>query len=163
MIDSPPIGRVYRMVWWFRASAVVFPVGGAFVVYELTREHLQESLRWTTTLGGISIGVSAVCLLAKAFTSTVEFSGDSITSRWIFYARSLEYSRIRGRRECVVQGEESTTRYLRLETTDGSRPFDVGKNMYAFDEQFWTWYRGLPDLDAGDRVRGKVRTSGWCD
>jgi hypothetical protein len=153
MIDTPPIGRVYRMVWWFRA--VVFLVGGAFVVYELTREDLQKSLRWTTTLGGISIGVSAVFLIAKAFTSTVEFSADSITSGWIFYTRSVEYSRIRGRREFVVQGEESTTRYLRLETTDGSRPFDVGKNMYAFDERFWTWYRALPDLDAGDQVRGQ--------
>lgn len=53
-----------------------------------------------------------------------------------------------------AHGEESSTRYLRLETMDGSKPFDVGKNMYAFDEAFWDWYYSLPNLDAVDKARG---------
>lgn len=152
-----PVGRIYRMVWWFRLFAALFLVIGGLVGYGFVHGTMREtdSLKWTTILGAIALSVSALYLIAKAFTSIVEFSGDSITMRWIFYTRSLEYSRIRGRREFVVQGEESTTRYFRLETKDGSRPFDVGKNMYGFDEQFWEWYRSLPDLDAVDKARDK--------
>lgn len=150
MDARPPVGRVYRMVWWFRVFAVVFLVAAGFVGYGFVHEAARDpaSLKWTTRLGAIALAISSLFLISKAFTSIVEFSGDSITMRWLWYTRGLEYSRIRGRREFAVQGEESTTRYLRLETTDGSRPFDVGKNMYSFDEEFWAWYRGLPDLDA---------------
>lgn len=155
MIETLPIGRVYRMVWWFRVFALVFLAGCPFAVYELTREAVQESLRWTTILGATSLGVSAFFLIAKAFTSTLDFSGDSLTARWVFHTRTLEYSRIRGRREFVVTGEESSTRYVRLETTDGSKPFDIAKNMYAFDDAFWAWYYSLPDMDAADKVGGK--------
>lgn len=56
-----------------------------------------------------------------------------------------------GKARICGNGGEASTRYLRLEATDGSKPFDIGKNMYGFDDVFWDWYYSLVDLDAGDK------------
>ena len=153
MSAGPPIGRVYRMVWWFRLFAVAFLAIGGLVAFEVNRGATgdPDSLRRVTALGTISLSVAGLFLMARAFTTNLEFSSDSITLRWVLHTRRLEYSRIRGRREFVVTGEEASTRYLRLEATDGSKPFDIGKNMYGFDDVFWDWYYSLVDLDAGDK------------
>jgi hypothetical protein len=154
---SPPVGRVYRMSWLFRIFTMFFLVFGCTAAVAFVRDGLMdpESLTWVKLLIAIVFPVVGMFMTAKAFSSTLVFSADSVTMRSLLDTRSVEYSHIRGRREYVLQGKDGSTRYLRLDTTDGSKPFDFGKRLYVFDDAFWAWFNALPDLDAMDKVTHK--------
>lgn len=155
---NAPVGRVYRMSWWFRAFALFFLIFGGFFLAAVLRDVIEGEKAhgiWDMVVAVVFPLVGAG-MSAKAFTSKVTFSQDSVERASFWDRRSVPLTSIRGRREYVVQGDEGgDTRYLRLELNDGSRPLDFGKQLYRFDDAFWNWFYALPDLDARDKEHHK--------
>jgi len=152
---SPPVGRVYRENWWIRILSTSFFVFGCAAAVAFVRGGLldPESVNWVEMLFAIVFLVAGMFLAAETFSSRLDFAERSFTMRSVLRTRKVDYSIIRGRR--VVPEEDGSTRYLRLDTTDGSKPFDFGEHQYAFDDAFWAWFNALPDLDAMDKVTHK--------
>lgn len=153
-MENPPVGRVYRMSWWFRGFVLFFLLFGGAFLFTCLRDILAGEQRhgiWDLVVAAVFPIVGAI-LSAKAFTSKIIFSDDSITRRSFWDSRTVRLSLVAGRREYVVNGGEEggSTRYLRLEFNDGSPPLDFGKRLYRFDDVFWLWFNELPDLDARD-------------
>jgi hypothetical protein len=157
-MDNIPIGRVYRMKWWFRAFSTVFLLIAFIFLVDLGRDILSDHATldtWKAVAAAVLLLVG-LGLTAQAFSSMIRLSGDSIEVVSVFRRRSMLLAGIRGRREYVVRGgEEGDTRYLRLESTDGSSPLDIGKNLYTFDSAFWEWFNQFPDLDSRDTEKHK--------
>jgi hypothetical protein len=143
------------MSWWFRAFAIVFLLGGCFIFSRLRWDTFDLS-KWYAVLGVVLLAVFPLVgagLSVNAFTSKIRFSETAIERETLWGRRSMQYVSIKGRREYLAGGgEDGLTRYLRLESNNGSRPLDFGKGFYKFDDAFWAWFNRLPDLDA--KVKG---------
>jgi hypothetical protein len=158
-MQNMPAGRVYRMSWWFRALAVFFLLFGGAFLFSCLRDILEGEKRhgiWDMVVSAV-FPIVGLGMSAKAFTSRIIFSDDSITRRSFWGSRTVRLTSVAGRREYVVKGdaESGSTRYLRLEVNDGSPPLDFGKSLYRFDDAFWQWFNQLPDLDARDHEAHK--------
>jgi hypothetical protein len=156
-LQNLPVGRVYRMSWWFRGLALFFLLFGGVFLFSCLRDTLDgEKVHgiWDLVVS-VVFPIVGTGMSAKAFTSKIVFSSDSVTRRSFWDSRTVPLTTIAGRREYVVEGdaESGSTRYLRLELSDGSSPLDFGKGLYRFDHAFWQWFYGLPDLDARDKEK----------
>jgi hypothetical protein len=158
-LQDAPVGRVYRMSWWFRGFALFFLLFGGTFLFACLRDILDGEQRhgiWDMVVS-VVFPIVGAGMSAKAFTSKIIFSEDSIARTSFWGCRRVRLESIAGRREYVVKGdgEGGSTRYLRLELGDGSAPLDFGKSLYRFDNAFWVWFNQLPDLDARDKQKHK--------
>jgi hypothetical protein len=163
-LQNLPVGRVYRMAWWFRGLALFFLLFGGAFLFSCLRDALDGEKNhsiWDLVVS-VVFPIVGAGMSAKAFTSKIAFSGDSLTRHSFWDGRTVQITSIAGRREYVVQGGEEggSTRYLRLEFSDGSPPLDFGKSLYRFDNAFWQWFYGIPDLDARDKEKRPVSNFG---
>jgi hypothetical protein len=154
-VQNAPLGRVYRMAWWFRAFALFFLLFGGFFLIGVLRDILdgeKPHAIWEIAVS-VVFPIIGAGMSAKAFTSRIIFSDGTIARTSFWDRRRVPLESIAGRREYVVEssGQGGSTRYLRLELNDGSSPLDCGKNLYRFDDAFWRWFNQLPDLDARDK------------
>lgn len=153
-MNDIPTGRVYRMNWLFKAFAVFFLAVGVLILMGFSRALTQqEDLDAVKVFLAILLPAVGIGMTAKAFSSRISFTENSVDLISVLGRKSMPLDQIRGRREYVARGGNpgASTRYLRLETKDGQPPLDFGKKLYRFDDQFWKWFNQLPDLDALDR------------
>jgi hypothetical protein len=164
MIAHPaPFLSVYRPHWLWRAFAIVFFVFS--VVF--------ASIIWRIALLGLAdrnlkeMIIPAVFVLAgagmtiHAFTVGVRFTVDAVEYRSLIGVKKLPLDKIRGRRECVVRGDEGGgTRYLKLESDDDRFPALNFSKSYSFDDAFYKWFYSLPDLDQRDKEAPKTSNFG---
>jgi hypothetical protein len=156
-IENAPVGRVYPMAWWFRAFSVFFFLFGCFTV---GRVHWETFDGQTYQIFGVLLlavfPLAGAALSIKAFTSKITFNEELIEIHSVWRRRSVRLAVIKGRREYAESGTEGgSTRYLRVEASDGSPALDFGKKFYLFDDAFWRWFNQLPDLDARDKQTHK--------
>ena len=154
---SAPVGRIYRMEFWFKAFAVSFLAIGLALLGTYVRDFLFSSQQ--ANVGQVAIGlvipIVGAGMTIKAFSARITFTADAIERSWAMGRQRMALDAICGRREYVVRSAKSgTTHYLRLESNDGSGPLDFGKKLYRFDDAFWQWFNELPDLDARDNDDG---------
>ena len=153
-ITQAPAGRVYQMRWWFKAFTLSFLIFGAALVITCCRNATSNSepIDGNVLIAGVVLLIAGAGVTAKAFSSTIRFSESAIERRSIFGRKMALLKAIKGRREYVVRGQRSGTRYLRLVASDGFALLEFGKSLYAFDDAFWHWFKQLPDLDAEDKA-----------
>jgi len=152
----PPLNRVYHLVWWQQAFAVVFllfsvvlalTVGSSSVMNEDTAQPIKLVISILFPLAGLGMATFS-------FTTTVAFTADCVRKHSVFGDRSLPLRAIRGRRESLVRDNEGgSTRYLQIVPEDDRlRPLKFMKS-YDFDDAFFQWFYALRDLDAESRAR----------
>ncbi|HEY2857490.1 MAG TPA: hypothetical protein VGJ21_03690 [Terracidiphilus sp.] len=150
--EHAPVGRTYRMSWWFRGFALFFLLFGGTFLFGILRGILAgETARSTVDIiVSVVFPIIGAGMSMKAFSAKITFSQGAITHSSFWNSRTVPLSAIAGRREYVVRGdgEGGDTRYLRLVFHDGSPYMDFGKNLYRFDAAFWNWFNQIPDLDA---------------
>ena len=150
--NAPPVGRVYGMRWWVRLFAFSFLLGGCFLFARVVAapSFTLDSLDQYLGLMVMALfPLSGAALYLHAFTARIRFRAASIERETLWGRKSMDFSAIRGRREFTVEDAEAgSTRYVRLESNDGSPAFVFVKKRYRFDDAFWAWYRQLPNLDA---------------
>lgn len=148
---NAPIGRVYGVSWPTRIFALTFLVASCFIYSRiiLASFESEESYQWVVVLlVGIFPLVGAGISLA-AFTSEIKIHATTIERQTLWSSKSMAFASIKGRREFTVEDTEGgSTRYVRLESNDGSPSLIFGKKRYGFDDAFWAWYRQLPNLDS---------------
>jgi hypothetical protein len=153
-MNDAPIGRTYRTGLWYRALSVLTPLVGCWILALYSRGVLIE--RDNAHVIEIAIGVGMLVFGAafavNAFVRRVSFSDTGIECSSIFEQVYFPYETIRGRREYVKELSRGRPRYLRLEANDGSKPLDIEKGAYDFDDAFWSWFNALPDLDAKEKA-----------
>jgi hypothetical protein len=156
---SAPIGRVYRMSWWFRSFALFFLVFGLVFALSFGRDFLEgHDQEWTKILIAMAFPIIGAGITIRAFSSRIAFTADSVDKSWVMGRRRMALDTICGRREYVVRGKNGSTRYLQIVANDGSAPLDFGKQLYGFDDAFWHWFNQLPDLDARDKEEPRDST-----
>lgn len=149
-----PFRSIYRPRWYWRAFAFIYVSCVAIFTLQMWREALfglaepkpkEMMLSAALLLAGVGFAV-------HTSMSSVRFTVDSVEKWGIFGIKRLPLSKIRGRREYVVHGEEGGgTPYFKLESNDALFPtMDFSKN-YSFDDAFCKWFYSLPDLDAKDK------------
>ncbi len=163
-IGNPaPYLSVYRPSWSWRAFALAFLALGTIFAIHIWREvrwGLAEPRPFEIAIGAVLVLVGTA-LVAHTFTESVRFTTDAIERATLVGVKRLPLSNIRGRREYAVSGHESgRTRYLKLEPNDDRLPtLDFSRN-YDFDDAFYKWFHGLPDLDEMDKEAPKTSNFG---
>lgn len=158
-VVGAPTGRIYRMSLWFTGFSIFFLAFGIVFLGAFIRGVFssQEGPDFGGIVVGLVLPVVGAGMAIKAFSSRISFTSDSVESSWAMGRESMPLSAICGRREYVVRGKSGATRYLRLESNDGSDPLDFGKYLYRFDDAFWQWFNQIPDLDARDKEEKEER------
>jgi hypothetical protein len=141
------------MSWWFRAFALGYLLIGCFMLARVLGTDLDAEKPFQY-LGLVLMALFPLVgagLSLHAFTARIRFDATMVERETLWGRKSMPFSSIRGRREFIEQDTESgSTRYIRLESNDGSPALVFGKKLYGFDDAFWSWYRQLPNLDAED-------------
>jgi len=159
---SSKIVRVYRMNGLYRGASVVFSTVAFFLMISFwigiaTGQKEPKLLEMILVpvfpiVGGVWV--------AFAFTSTVTLFQDAIELRTLANRKHLPFARIRGRREYVVQSDDGSTRYLKLEPNDDRLPTLELQQNYDFDSAFYNWFYQLSDLDELDKPKPKKSNFG---
>jgi hypothetical protein len=147
------------MNWGFRGFALIFLLFGSFALFATGRDVMVEDVKPDFVKIAIAFAFPLVGggMTVHGFMTRLAFSDVGVEKISFLGRQSLPYSSIRGRREHMARGGSSggSTRYLRLEANDDHPALEFGKKLYTFDEAFWRWFNGLPDLDAMDKVSHK--------
>jgi len=157
-VETPAApSRVYRMVWWRRGSAAIFLAVALVVFIGILWGAIagdRETKLWEM-VGSGALAMGGVFWVLQTFSTTITVCGQTIELRTYSQRRALRFDQIRGRREYVVRGTESSTRYWKLEPNDDRLPTLDFQKYYNFDGPFLEWFNKLPYLDAIDKLRPK--------
>ncbi|HEX4321219.1 MAG TPA: hypothetical protein VHZ52_09970 [Acidobacteriaceae bacterium] len=99
--------------------------------------------------------IAGAVWVAFAFTSTITLFDDAIELRTLLKTTRLPFTGIRGRREYVIQTDDGTMTYLKLEPNDDRLPVLDFQDAYNFDSTFYDWFHKLPDLDKLGKTKPK--------
>jgi hypothetical protein len=158
--------RAYRINWWCRAFSMFWTgLVGLFWTVTLWDEFFgeKEPGLWQIIAGTLFV-VSGTIWVTHLFRARVTLFADAIETSGLLGRARLRFNEIRGRREYVVRGGEEggNTPYLKVVSNDDRLPSLDFIKYYNFDDAFYAWFKGLPDLDAADQLRhrisGRVRT-----
>jgi hypothetical protein len=149
--------RVYRINGLYRLASLVFLAVASFLTINFWIELLagkRESKLLEIILLPIFPIVGTIWV-AFAFTSTVALLDDAIELRTLLKTTRLPFTGIRGRREYVIQTDDGTSTYLKLEPNDDRLPVLKFQTEYDFDSTFYYWFHQLPNLDELDKTKPK--------
>lgn len=110
----------------------------------------------------VVISVGAGLFLIRAFRNAVCLSTTSIEIRSLSGRQVLPLDRVRGRRRYLDRGDEDAPSmwHLVLEPNDDRFPRLDIEEIYRFDDSFYKWFNGLPDLDELDKSLPKPSNFG---
>jgi hypothetical protein len=145
--------RVYRMSWGQRLVAFTILGLGCFGVSRCLANDLPDDPlhRIFYDLMCIGAALAGVWLVLSSFWSKVTWSPDAIAVRTLTETTQLPLNAIRGRREYETRGSKgSVIRHFVLVPKDDQMPTLDFTDRFSFDQQFDTWFSGLPDLNQQD-------------
>jgi hypothetical protein len=164
MIARPaPFMSVYRPHWLWRAFAILFFAFSAVFACVIWREVLLGLAERSPQEMIISVVLvlAGAGLTVHALTAGVRFTVDAVEYWSLIGVKKLPLDKIRGRRKYVVRDAEGgSTRYLKLESDDDRFPTLSFSKNYSFDDAFYEWFYGLPNLDAKDKEGPKMSNFG---
>jgi hypothetical protein len=113
-------------------------------------------------LGCFGLLVLGTCaLVANAFMTAVILTTDRIEIRRLWGRKTLSFAQIRGVRTSSHpvpgEGDAPDVRHFKIEPNHDHLPAIEFDDIYGFDEVFYRWLRGLPDLGA---INPKTSRSG---
>jgi hypothetical protein len=149
--------RVYKLSGWRRWVSVF-----GFVFF-----CLMTAMCWAI---GRSLGISAMIFMSaffgfatlfttvlavNAFKTAVILSADRIEIRRLWGSKTLSFGQIRGlsKSSYRIPSEVDTPAILlfKIEPIDDRLPAVEIDDVFGFDETFYQWLRGLPDLGTTPR------------
>jgi hypothetical protein len=154
--------HVYRMNGLYRGGSIFFLVVASFFLFAIwgrIATGQKEPKLFEMILAPVLFIAGAVWV-AFAFTSTVTLFHDAIELRTLVNRTRLPFTGIRGWREYVVQSDDGSTRYMKLEPNDDQLPTVEFQQDYNFDGTFYNWFYQLPDLDELDKTKPKKSNFG---
>ena len=106
--------------------------------------------------------LAATVFTLRSFRNRVRLSQESVELHGLSGTCVLPIQRIKGRRRYLSRGDIDTPSvwHLVLEPDDDRYPKMDIEELYRFDEQFYSWFNALPDLDEIDKTRPKSSNFG---
>lgn len=162
-LETPTkIIRVYRMNGLYRGASLVFLAVASFLVISFW-DGIATGQKEPKLLEMILLPIFPIAggvWVAFAFRSTVTLFDDAIELRTLVKGVRLPFTGIQGRREYVVQSDDGSTTYLKLEPNDDRLPALEFQQNYDFDSTFYNWFYQLPDLDELGKTKPKKSNFG---
>ncbi len=150
LVIPPPPTAIYHVKWWYKVIMVAVLLFAIFCVVMVVRQifvtgRFEKPYLLPVFLAVLALGVY---LCVDAFSARFECAADAVSALTIRKTVRLPISKIRGRREIVETGTDSSTRYLVLESNDSAFESIKVEKRFEFDGAFYEWFNRLPDLDA---------------
>jgi len=98
----------------------------------------------------------------RAFRNSVQLSETTIELYGISDNAVLPFDKIRGRRRYLDRGDEDSPSVWHLvlgPNDDRLKKVDI-EELYQFDDFFYQWFNGLPDLDELEKTGPKTSNFG---
>ena len=110
----------------------------------------------------VAITLLACVFTVRAFRSSICLSETAIEKRGLTGTITLPLDKIEGRRRYLDQGDDDSPNvwHLVLEPNDDRFPRLDIEEVYRFDDSFYRWFNGLPDLDELDKRKPKKSNFG---
>jgi hypothetical protein len=150
MNNSAPFLAVYRVKGTIRTAALATLATGLIFsagIVSRVKLGLQQPSAETALMISLVMLCSVIFAL-HTFTSTVRLTVDSVEKRYLLTIASLAFSEIRGRRQIGPHGDQANLRFYVIVPTHRSLPTIKFGEYHEFDDAFYEWFMGLPDLDA---------------
>ena len=138
-------------------SIIYFAQGAAFEIKTLSGIMIgdrEPSFLWLVV--SLILFAAGIVWVLDAFGSRVTLSEETIAVCGLRGRKSLPLNVIRGRRTYMFKldpNSAGSTTYLKVVPVDDRLPVIDFLRDYNFDEAFYAWFNGLPDLDAMDKER----------
>lgn len=154
--------RAYRIKWWWQAFAVAWTAIGLLVWGGILWKEVfgaEEPRPWHFVAASLCI-VGGAFWVAHVLQARVTLFVDAIETCGLLGMARLRFDEIRGRREYVLTGgaeEGGDTHYFKVEPNDDRLPTLDSIKDYDFDNEFYSWFKTLSDLDAADKLKNNSR------
>ena len=161
---SDQITRVYRMKSWQRFVGIVLLVFGllfGFVIWGGVISGARDA-NFLELMFPVAFSLLAGIFTFRAYRNSVRLTERSI-ERCSFSGNTvLPFDKIRGRRRYLAGGDENSPSVWHLvfePNDDRFGKIDI-EELYRFDDSFYQWFNGLPDLDELDKARSRTSNFG---
>ena len=147
--------HIYRMNLWQHVIGLSVLAIGLVVLVGIWGGVISGTWepRWYEMMIPVIISAGASVFVIRAFHNKVCLSTTAIEVRGLTGKQVLPLERIKGRRRYLDRGGYEMPRvwHLVLEPNDDRFPkLDIDE-IYRFDDFFYAWFNGFPDLDDVDR------------
>ncbi len=131
-------------------GSIAFSAAGAFGIWYFGLNHQAPSKSgdWILVAGAVGFLAMGVYMIGYLFASRVVITPATIEIRQVTNAKKFHRSELAGWRTLPTSPPS-----LVLIPKDASAKKVKLANVYRFDESFYSWLEGLPNLDVEDRRR----------
>jgi hypothetical protein len=162
--DMNGTDHIYRMKTSQRVVSIVLLVAGLLFTVGIWWSALTGTRepKFLEMMFPPVFSLVAAIFTWRSFQNMVRLSEDALEFRGPSGMRVLPFDKIKGRRRYLSRGHVDTPDvwHLVLEPNDDRYTKIDLEELYRFDQAFYTWFNGLPDLDEIDKANPKVSNFG---